>query len=199
MSTSPSGVTLIEVMVGIVLSAILVIGLSGLWSVVNHHFLGLTLKQKAIFVLHGEMERLAALYTWGAHTAIATERALSACDSQPNCRMYQKSGVPNGVVVTQSTVFESTGNQGAIFYYDADSTPDSGDENVVWIDRERNISGRLAWTEDGVAAAGGCYLDSCKQITLYLDFPYRYNRSNPLNGMGNRQFLTLQTLVGRRE
>ena len=56
------GFTLIEVLIGTVLIAILVLGLSGLWTTVNNQFLFLTLKQKAIFVLNGEMERLAALY-----------------------------------------------------------------------------------------------------------------------------------------
>jgi prepilin-type N-terminal cleavage/methylation domain-containing protein len=56
------GFTLIEVLLGIVITSILVIGLSGLWTTVNNQFLFLTLKQKAIFVLNGEMERLAALY-----------------------------------------------------------------------------------------------------------------------------------------
>lgn len=56
------GFTLIEVLVGIVLTAVLVLGLSGLWTTVNDQFLYLTIKQKAIFVLNGEMERLSALY-----------------------------------------------------------------------------------------------------------------------------------------
>lgn len=56
------GVTLIEVMIALVLTSILVLGLSGLWANVSRQFLFLTLKQKAVFVLNGEMERLSALY-----------------------------------------------------------------------------------------------------------------------------------------
>ena len=56
------GFTLIEVLVGIALTALLVLGMTGLWTTVNDQFLYLTVKQKAIFVLNGEMERLSTLY-----------------------------------------------------------------------------------------------------------------------------------------
>jgi len=59
-----SGFTLIEVLIGIALTAILVLGMSGLWTTVNDQFLYLTLKQKAVFVLNGEMERLSSLYRY---------------------------------------------------------------------------------------------------------------------------------------
>ena len=59
-----SGFTLIEVLIGLALTAILVLGMSGLWTTVNDQFLYLTLKQKAVFVLNGEMERLSSLHRY---------------------------------------------------------------------------------------------------------------------------------------
>jgi Tfp pilus assembly protein PilV len=56
-----AGMSLVEVMVAIFITAILVMGLSSLWTRVNDQFLYLTLRQKAIFVLNGEMERLTAM------------------------------------------------------------------------------------------------------------------------------------------
>ncbi|MDP7054754.1 MAG: hypothetical protein QGI61_11365, partial [Alphaproteobacteria bacterium] len=58
------GMTLIEVLVGIVMTAILVLGLTGVWTTVGSEFLFLTVKQKTIFVLNGEMERLTSLFRY---------------------------------------------------------------------------------------------------------------------------------------
>ena len=62
-----SGMTLIEVMITIVLLSILVLGISGLWANVTGDFLALTTRQKAIFVLNGEMARLSALFRFNQY------------------------------------------------------------------------------------------------------------------------------------
>ncbi len=56
------GFTLIEVMVGMVLASILVMGLTSLWGVVGNQFSDLNLRQRAVFALNGEMERLSSIY-----------------------------------------------------------------------------------------------------------------------------------------
>jgi prepilin-type N-terminal cleavage/methylation domain-containing protein len=57
-----SGFTLIEVMVAMALVMVLMVGMNALWTQVASQFDDLVYRQKAIFRLNGEMERLVALY-----------------------------------------------------------------------------------------------------------------------------------------
>jgi prepilin-type N-terminal cleavage/methylation domain-containing protein len=59
---SQAAFTLIEIIVAMGLLSILVLGTVGMLANVEDQFFRLTLRQKAIFVLHGEVERLAFLY-----------------------------------------------------------------------------------------------------------------------------------------
>ncbi|MBT4490192.1 MAG: prepilin-type N-terminal cleavage/methylation domain-containing protein, partial [Rhodospirillaceae bacterium] len=60
--TREDGFTLVEVLAATVITSILVLGLANLWTAVAGEVDGLTMRQKAIFVLNGQMERLTALY-----------------------------------------------------------------------------------------------------------------------------------------
>lgn len=60
-----SGMTLVEVMVAMVLTAILLVGMNALWVNITKEVDALVLRQKAIFRLNGEMERLVGLYEAG--------------------------------------------------------------------------------------------------------------------------------------
>ncbi len=64
-----SGFTLIEVMVAFALTMVLMIGMSALWTVVAAQFDSLVYRQKAIFRLNGEMERLVGLYNYSSSVA----------------------------------------------------------------------------------------------------------------------------------
>ena len=61
-----SGFMLAEVMVSLVLVMIFVLGMNSFWVVTVRQFDDLALRQKAIFRLNSEMERLAGLYNVGA-------------------------------------------------------------------------------------------------------------------------------------
>jgi len=56
------GMTLVEVMVAMVLTAILLVGMNALWVEITREVDALVLRQKAIFRLNGEMERLVGWY-----------------------------------------------------------------------------------------------------------------------------------------
>lgn len=60
-----TGMTLVEVMVAMVLTAILLVGMNALWVEISREVDALVLRQKAIFRLNGEMERLVGLYAMG--------------------------------------------------------------------------------------------------------------------------------------
>jgi type II secretory pathway pseudopilin PulG len=61
-----SGATLIEVLIGMVLVSILLIGMNGLWVAAARQVDDSVLRQQAIMRLNGEMERLSAAYNSAA-------------------------------------------------------------------------------------------------------------------------------------
>lgn len=61
-----TGMTLVEVMMAMVLTAILLVGMNALWVEISREVDALVLRQKAIFRLNGEMERLTGLYSSSA-------------------------------------------------------------------------------------------------------------------------------------
>lgn len=61
-----AGMTLVEVMMAMVLTAILLVGMNALWVEITREVDALVLRQKAIFRLNGEMERLTGLYAAGS-------------------------------------------------------------------------------------------------------------------------------------
>jgi len=190
-----SGMTLIEVMVGFVLTSILLFGLTGLWSVVNKQFQDLTIKQKAVFVLSGEMERLAAVYTWDKKFIEDKEVA-----GLPGTIIYNKEG--RFVTADNGSDFK-TSQVGDLLYFGGAAFAAS-DRNVVWIDQDHSVTGLLSWSVENVhnPAENKCFSgQECKLLTLFLNYPYRYKTdAAPINStMGKVYELSLQTIVGRRE
>ena len=191
------GVTLIEVMVGIVLTSILILGLSGLWSMVHKQFRNLTIKQKAVFVLSGEMERLATFYTW--NDMDDSNPITITSDLDADRLMYNKLNVPHNIISTSSD-FEN----GEVYFFDSNDIPGAEDRNVVWIDREDNITGILSWSLEsiGVAGTNDCFASGtlCQELTLYLRYPYRSSNASPINStLGIVREMSLKTIVRRRE
>ena len=181
------GFTLIEVLIGTVLIAILVLGLSGLWTTVNNQFLFLTLKQKAIFVLNGEMERLTALYrltnfannnsAWhevtyndgsdgdyfseGEHNRIEFKRLVYN-------GLPRNFGTVENIVTTSGDQFDCPINTNANtsqfnvecagrVFVDENTNSTNDDRNYVWIDQQRRITGRLSWQIKDIKAAATFY------------------------------------------
>jgi len=223
------GFSLIEVMIGTVLTAILVIGMASMWSEVDKGFLYLTVRQKAIFVLNGEMERLTALYRFtdldttdpstetdqytipAGEDDFATSNPTRLIYSNPSdSSVIDEMVVNTSAVSATSTLFDcvsgteihDTSCAGRIFF--DDNSNDTLDRNFVWIDQFRKIVGRLSWSEDTTIDAdcfpvGGA--SSCKQITLFLQYPFRYLDHDTPDGdiaIGKRETLSLMTIVGRR-
>jgi prepilin-type N-terminal cleavage/methylation domain-containing protein len=184
------GFTLVEVMIGMVLTGILAIGLMGVWSMVGDQFFRSTIRQKAIFVLHGHMDRISALYRYhegypAIHTAVTTTGIVHAVDSNTPI---------SGLVIEETdTAFVS----GQVLL-----TP--AGENIVWIDNIKSITGSLHWSL--APLPDPCYANisnsNCYLLTLNLEYPYRFTAltspANAITEWGTRETLTLQTIVGRR-
>ena len=179
-----SGMTLIEVMITIVVLSILVLGISGLWANVTGDFLALTTRQKAIFVLNGEMARLSALFRFNQinrSTAANSGDYTNIGDIPPIDRSIFLADdtdlVDNIVVTSNDGTFNCGDNNCAGNVLRIESAVGAGQpRNYVWIDQSRNIVGELSWRtlDISVPPAGNCPVPQCFELTVYLRFPLRY-------------------------
>jgi hypothetical protein len=97
-----------------------------------------------------------------------------------------------------------------IYYFDAGvAAVTTDDRNLVWLDRSRNIAGQLSWSLTPILgtslAPRDCGVASCNVLTLFLDYPYRFDVSvDPLASAQSEipgaavETITLQTIVGHR-
>lgn len=226
--TRQSGITLMEVMIGIVLVGILVLGMNGLWEAAARQLDEASLRQRAVFRLNGEMERLSALYIFGSGPSVApvpvTDYATSAIPARIGSyigasistnRLIYASTNTTPLVTTSTATFAQTVNTdgqnaeavySGIYYLDAGSvgTPDDN-RNLVWLDREHEVLAQLSWElsalpDTGASGNRKCSGGACQLLTLYLDYPFRYSTDtlDPRGDMGPVETITLQTIVGQR-
>ncbi|MBF0195744.1 MAG: prepilin-type N-terminal cleavage/methylation domain-containing protein [Magnetococcales bacterium] len=214
MTISPKskGFTLIEVMIGMILTGILAMGMMGLWSMIGDQFFRLTIRQKAIFVLHGEMERLSALYRYKNFQTQDEDITI------PNGNPGHIHNLNTNALITNSeiVVVEETNDTnvtkasfllGQILFMNYTLETD---KNFVWIDRDRDVTARIYWETTPIDNqepsptnyechnnSGACYL-----LNLTLEYPFRFNEStNPaeiIDTWGATKTVTLQTIVGGR-
>ncbi|MCB1733637.1 MAG: hypothetical protein H6981_01555 [Gammaproteobacteria bacterium] len=204
MTERQRGVTQIEVLIGIVLTATLVLGLIGLWTLVDAHFIRLQWRQKAIFELNAQTERIAALYRYTAFVAAAGSHA----DNGNTVGRWIYRGDPNGIaglVVSEnkdSGVTSATFGDRQILYMDYPGPPtDPDNTNTIWIDRDNRVTGELSWTLDDTGLTpANCWNSSCYRLTVRLAYPYRLvdGVGAMVAELGEIETLTLQTLVGQR-
>ena len=227
------GFTLIEVMVGFVLVFVLMLGLNALWTQVGAQFDDLVYRQKAIFRLNGEMERLTAQYNSG--TAIATAgdnhtlnvpanagsfiSTLTGSGSTAGSPPEPASRLIYGTASSPGFVLDSTVSANLasfvtaipandvgtatrdtyryVLYFKDTGTP-LASRNVVWLDRSRKVVAQLSW--DLYQVSTSCYSGDCNLLTVYIDYPFRFNTTAgtyaPIPGTPV-ETITAQTLVGR--
>ncbi len=204
-----SGMTLIEVMITIVVLSILVLGISGLWANVTGDFLALTTRQKAIFVLNGEMARLSALFRFNQYNFSITDNSGDYTDIGPvrrNIFPRDDSDVVDNIVVTSAnSTFNCGDNNCAGNVLRMENAVRGQPRNYVWIDLSRNIVGELSWRLLDLflfdPSAENCFGTPCRELTVYLRFPLRYiNDTTPPEPpeFGRVETLSLITIVGQR-
>ncbi|MBF0145956.1 MAG: type II secretion system protein [Magnetococcales bacterium] len=212
------GFTLVEVMVGMVLTGILLTGVVGLWGMVADQFFRLSLRQKAVFVLHGHMERLAQLYRYGNTTTnMSVYSSTTGYDHPPLATntahhiLYVDETVRNSDdLMRTAAATKSAFEEGKILYMDYGAVNESAeDRNIVWLDREKDVAAQLSWYLDNTIDAGNqCYNDvqdvaGCRLLTLYLDYPYRFMAGTPPTMTALPEYtvetISIKTIVGRRK
>jgi len=209
----------------------------GVWSAAGGAVNDLVVREKAIWTLNGQMERLVALYQFtdfgagGADTSSGYGYPTPYADTrlvygQGLLDLLAPSGSLLGGLLGTETEFgfletpeDFAGAEGypvAVF----GGLLSGGQRNYVWIDRDRDIVGRLSWQEsalqidlcDGNNQTGGsspCLCagfgggsggEDCREIMLTLEFPFRWDRdaATPVAMPQAPEILSLRTIVGRR-
>lgn len=209
------GFTLVEVMVAGTLLSVLALGLVNAWAVFDRLTFNNLMRQKAVFVLNGEMERLAAQYTTREYTPdkrIGYPSVPSLTDSSTR-RTY--SAADNLPFATNSIV-EFQGSDTMVWL--PGGTPPA---NWVWLDPARSLVANLSWVScpvtDRLGAAcwegsgkngklSKCYAPPgkggpsdvpCLLVTVVLTYPYKLAQGSAAP-VGATSTLTLSTIVGQR-
>ena len=238
------GFTLIEAMTAGLVLSIITIGLMSAWTVAGANVNDLVVRKKAIWTLNGHMERISALYqftdfgAFGISTSTGYDYPAAYNDTRmifgtfadaamapPGTTPLFKAfvGEANGLVERPND-FETKDGYPVVLF---DSLTSSVRRNYIWIDRPKNIVGRLSWelTDFVVAECDGdnqpdgsedCRCLSfahdasdpdpgtgsgafCKEIQLALEFPLRWNEAdNTVKAMPQpTEILTIRPIVGR--
>lgn len=198
-------------MVTVLLLSVLVLGISGLWANVSGDFVALTIRQKAIFVLNGEMARLSALFRFNQFSFEA-DNSSGYNDDGPATRdvFPDAAGAPvDEIVVTSSqATFNCGDNSCAGNVLHIANAVSGSPRNYVWIDQARNIVGELSWRFQNITIPAPvpdptqqCLGAPCRELTVYLRHPLRYQNDSTVPQppeFGRVETLSLITIVGQR-
>ncbi|MBV9735372.1 MAG: prepilin-type N-terminal cleavage/methylation domain-containing protein [Acidisphaera sp.] len=216
------GFTLVEVMAAGTILSILVLGMTRLWGVYDRMSFDLLLRQKAVFVLAGEMERLALLFdstSFGSGPRPATTgyTALPNLSGSGTRETYATNSLGVTFATGTASIFAATDSM--VWVYGSGSTA----QNFVFLDRSRNLLARISWIEcpvtnitavscwgatgPGKATTSTCYPFSgtgtsstaCLLVTLVVDYPFTLRGAAPVQTAPTLSTLTLNTIVGRRK
>lgn len=205
----PRGFTLIEIVVSMAVASVMVVGLMSVWISLNDHFLRVQWRQQAVIVAHAQLERLAAL---GRFTDFFADEATHADGGNKLGRWIYRANLAafaNPVVVVENTpgaVTKTDFSARQIVHVDSDGGTNGDTEfNVVWLDRDSNVTGLLKWTVDeqlsNCSGSGGG--SDCYRITLRLEYPFRFvEGTGPAEDTMSRSsvldVVELKTVVGYR-
>jgi prepilin-type N-terminal cleavage/methylation domain-containing protein len=210
------GFTLVEVMFASMILSIFILGVGGFWYTASSRAADLVLKQKAIFVLNAEMERISALYVYTGFAADLLNGPVSTSGYDglaaiPATRLIYPDGIgayASSDYVTTSAVTFAASEFNVLLQSNLFS---SLNRTYVWIDKGRSIVGRLSWVTTNISV-GSCIqlLDcacqpadnlllenQCKRLDVFLEYPYRIDGTGTITPPATLLTLSLKTIVGR--
>lgn len=211
-----TGFTLVEVMVAGTLLSVLALGLVNAWAVFDRLTFNNLMRQKAVFVLNGEMERLAAQYTTRQYTP-APRTGYPSVPSLTDSDTRRIYAATDGLPFTTNSVATFQGLDTTLVWLPGGTPP----ANWVWLDPARSLVANLSWVScpvtDRLGAAcwegsgkkgklSKCYVPpgpppppptSCQLITVVLTYPYKLTQGST-TPVGTTSTLTLSTIVGQR-
>lgn len=196
------GFTIVEAMVGMVLLSLMVLGFNNLWVVVDDYFFKLQIRQKAVLRLNGEMERL-AVFARGTSLLVTPG---TFADAQTTIGRWIYRADPVDLTLTGSVVVETgalntvtslTYTEDQILFFDDVGTNAASDLNVVWLDKDSNVTGRFEW--EIVEQNANCFRP-CYVVEGRLGYPYRHtdNLSPTRTSMGTISTIAIRTVLTQR-
>jgi prepilin-type N-terminal cleavage/methylation domain-containing protein len=212
------GFSLLEVMVASTILSIFILGIGGFWYQASTRTNDLVLKEKAIFALSGELERISALYVYTSYATDAVNGPLTTTGydglaSLPTTRLIYAGDISSYASNDYVRNVYGSFNADEFEVYVASNILPALKRDYIWVDKGRSIVGRLSWTAtditsvpscvqaldcscqrfDNVASSGG----RCKLLDVYLEYPYRINSSGNVTPPASLQTISLRTIVGR--
>ena len=214
------GFSLLEVMFASTILSVIVLGVGGFWYAANAHVADLVLKQEAIFVLNAEVERLTALYVFTGFATDSTNGPVTTTGydglpALPSTRLVYPGDVTsfmgggNNFVTTSAGNF-STGSE--FLVWDKVDFLAPLTRVYVWIDKNRNLVGRLSWVATDIVVSS-CIQDAdcscqrfdnlslnggrCQRLDVYLEYPYRFVAPSTVTAPAQLQTISVATIVGR--
>jgi prepilin-type N-terminal cleavage/methylation domain-containing protein len=212
------GFSLLEVMFASTILSIIILGVGGFWYAAQSRVADLVLKQKAIFVLNAEVERLTALYVFTGLPTHATYNPVTTTGYDgvgPSTRLVYPSdlttfmGAGNNFVTTSANTFATDSE---FLVWDNLGFSSSLNRMYVWIDKNRNIVGRLSWVDTPINI-GSCIqlldcscqrfdnqsLDGgrCRSLDIYLEYPYRFAIAGSVAAPAQLKTISIKTIAGR--
>jgi hypothetical protein len=201
------GAVLIEILAASAILSVLAVGLVNFWAIYDRLGFDLVLRQKAVLVLNGEMERLNYLYTTTGFGA-GVKPSTTGYAPLPNIAgsgtrlTYATTSTSVDFVVASASSFALAES---LVWLDGAGT---AARNYVWLDRDRQLVAQASWMEAplgaGCSGSCACYAFSgsgtqgvCLVVTLVLDYPYRLQGAT-VTPLGPLKSLTLSTIAGRR-
>jgi Tfp pilus assembly protein PilV len=208
------GFVLMDVMSAAVVLSIFIAGIGAYWVIADRQANDLVVRQKAVLVANGEMERLTVIYnhtTFGVAGPVTTA-GYEATSAFPTTRLiyptsldpsYTSSG--DDYVTSSAATFAGTDPKVWVH----SNFLSSLNRSYVWLDKGRNLMARLSWVSTDIAPSpcttGSCVCrsflgigtGSCRRISLFLEYPYRMVSGAPVAG-SRIESVTLSTIVGRR-
>ena len=213
------GFSLLEVMVASTILSIFILGIGGFWYQASSRTYDLVLKEKAIFALSGELERISALYVYTSYAADPVNGPLTTTGyndglaSLPTTRLIYAGDISSYASndYVRNVYGSFTADEFEV-YVESNILP-ALKRDYIWVDKSRSIVGRLSWTAtditsvtscvqaldcscqrfDAVASSGG----RCKLLDVYLEYPYRIDSSGNVTAPASLQTISLRTIVGR--
>ena len=206
-----SGFTLVEVLAaGAVLSAVVLCAVRA-WAVVDGLSLDLQLRQRAVFALNGEAERLTALYTVGGFNGSTAKPsgpstlqavsgpiypALSGITGSAARLAYAITTTGPGFLTASTSSFAATSSTDSLVWV---SGSGAATQNFVWLDRPRAIMARLSWVACPLSAvatgSSGTLVDNTAAVCWGTTKASAPNLCFAYDGTGGGTPCSLATLV----
>ncbi len=207
------GFMLIDIMSAGVVLSIFIVGIGAFWVTADRQVSDLVLRQKAVLVANGELERLSVIYNYTSFgfagpvtttgyeaSAFPTTRLIYPTTLSP---AYTTGG--DNYVTTSSGAF--SGGRPRVWVNS--QLLISLNRSYVWLSRDQNVMARLSWVSTDISpdpcTTGSCVCrnflgigtGSCRRISLFVEYPYRLVSGAPVAG-SRIDSVTLSTIVGRR-